>query len=109
MRISFCCIDTQAQPWLEGLRAEFPDAGVDIWSAGAPCADYAVVWMPPQQFFDEQTLLKGIFNFTPATTWLQAVAWVSYVAVVMTLFLRPVRPAATVPAKPEGSHPAAVS
>ncbi len=54
-------------------------------------------------------LLKGIFNFTPETTWLQAIAWVSYVAVVMTLFLRPVRPATTVPAKPRGSHPAAVS
>ena len=62
MRISFCCIDTHAEPWLEGLRAEFPDAGVDLWSAGAPCADYAVAWTPPQQFFDEQTRLKGIFN-----------------------------------------------
>lgn len=39
------------------------------------------------------TLLKGIFNFTPATTVLQAVAWAVYVAVVLTLFLRPVRPA----------------
>jgi high-affinity iron transporter len=34
------------------------------------------------------TLLKGIFNFTPQTTVLQAVAWLLYVAVVMTLFLR---------------------
>ncbi|MGW5238381.1 iron uptake transporter permease EfeU [Monashia sp. NPDC004114] len=37
------------------------------------------------------TLLKGIFNFTPATTLLQAIAWVLYVAVVLTLFLRPVK------------------
>lgn len=39
------------------------------------------------------TLLKGIFNFTPATTVLQAVAWTLYMGVVLTLFLRPVRPA----------------
>ena len=62
MRISFCCTDTQAQPWLEGLRAAFPGADVEAWSAGAPAADYAVVWTPPQQFIDEQTKLKGIFN-----------------------------------------------
>ena len=62
MRISFCCLDTKAQPWLEGFRAAFAGAEVDIWSAGAPPADYAVVWTPPQQFIDEQTRLKGIFN-----------------------------------------------
>jgi high-affinity iron transporter len=39
------------------------------------------------------TLLKGIFNFTPATTVFQAIAWTVYVAVVLTLFLRPVRTA----------------
>ncbi len=37
------------------------------------------------------TLLKGIFNFTPATTVFQAVAWVLYVGIVLTLFLRPQR------------------
>ncbi|MDO8717364.1 MAG: glyoxylate/hydroxypyruvate reductase A [Polaromonas sp.] len=62
MRISFCCTDTKAQPWLEGLRAAFPGAEVEVWSAGAAPADYAVVWAPPQQFIDEQTQLKGIFN-----------------------------------------------
>jgi high-affinity iron transporter len=36
-------------------------------------------------------LLKGIFNFSPATTVLQATAWVLYVGIVLTLFLRPVR------------------
>lgn len=35
------------------------------------------------------TLLKGIFNFSPNTTWLQAVAWVLYVVPVMSCFLRP--------------------
>jgi len=62
MRITFCCTDTNAQPWLEGLRATLPDAQVALWAPGASQADYAVVWAPPQQFFDEQTKLKGIFN-----------------------------------------------
>ena len=43
------------------------------------------------------TLLKGTLNFSPATTWLAAFAWVAYVAVAMTLFVRqigrPARPA----------------
>lgn len=34
------------------------------------------------------TLLKGIFNFTPRTTLLQAIAWVAYVVPVLTLFIR---------------------
>jgi len=44
------------------------------------------------------TLLKGILNFTPQTTVLQAVAWVLYVAVVLTLFLRRPRTRPAVPA-----------
>ncbi len=62
MRISFCCTDTKTQPWLDGLRAAFPNATVEVWYAGALPADYAVVWAPPQQFIDEQAQLKGIFN-----------------------------------------------
>lgn len=62
MRISFCCSDTKPQPWVDGLKAAFPDAEVSLWSAGDEPADYAVVWAPPQQFFDEQTGIKGIFN-----------------------------------------------
>lgn len=34
------------------------------------------------------TILKGIFNFSPETTVLQAVAWVGYVVPVMWLFVR---------------------
>ena len=37
------------------------------------------------------TILKGTFNFSPATTWLQAVAWVLYVGVTMTFFFRQIR------------------
>ncbi len=62
MHITFCCTDTKAQPWLDGLQAAFPDARVMQWQPGADAADYAVVWAPPQQFFDEQTQLKAVFN-----------------------------------------------
>jgi len=44
-------------------------------------------------------LLKGVLNFSPRTTVLEAVVWVGYVAVVLTLFLRPQRrTVATAPA-----------
>ena len=62
MRVTFCCTDTNAQPWLEGLRAALPGAVVEQWVPGASPADFAVVWAPAQRFFDEQTALKGVFN-----------------------------------------------
>jgi glyoxylate/hydroxypyruvate reductase A len=62
MRIAFCCTNTKAEPWLQGLRAALPGATVDEWTPGAPQADHAVVWSPPQQFLDEQAGLRGIFN-----------------------------------------------
>lgn len=37
------------------------------------------------------TVLKGVFNFSPQTTVLEAVAWVSYVAPVLFLFARTLR------------------
>lgn len=43
--------------------------------------------VPPDSWYG--TLLKGIFNFSPQTTVLEAVAWVSYVGIVLPLFLRP--------------------
>jgi high-affinity iron transporter len=51
------------------------------------------------------TLLKGIFNFSPQTTVLEAVVWCAYVLVVLPLFLR--RPRADAPAAPEGAGSAA--
>jgi glyoxylate/hydroxypyruvate reductase A len=62
MKITFCCTGTKPEPWLVGLRAALPGADVEVWQSGAPQADHAVVWAPPQQFFDEQNQLKGIFN-----------------------------------------------
>jgi glyoxylate/hydroxypyruvate reductase A len=62
MRITFCCTDTASEPWLQGLSAALPGADVSLWAPGAAPADYAVVWAPPQAFFDEQAQLKAVFN-----------------------------------------------
>lgn len=62
MRITFCLTDTGVPPWLGGFQAAFPEAVIEEWRPGAAPADYAVVWAPPQQLFDEQTALKGVFN-----------------------------------------------
>ncbi|MBI2727559.1 MAG: glyoxylate/hydroxypyruvate reductase A [Polaromonas sp.] len=62
MRITFCLTDTNPLPWLQGFQAAFPDAVIEEWARGSTPADYAVVWAPPQQLFDEQTALKGVFN-----------------------------------------------
>ncbi|WP_372825986.1 2-hydroxyacid dehydrogenase [Polaromonas sp.] len=62
MNIHFCCVGTKAEPWVAGLRAELPADNVNDWTPGAPPADYAVVWSPPQQFLDEQPQLKALFN-----------------------------------------------
>ena len=62
MKITFCCTDTKPDPWLQGLSAALPEADVSVWQPGAPQADYAVVWAPPQQFMDEQPELKALLN-----------------------------------------------
>lgn len=62
MRIVFYASHTKVEPWVEGLQAALPEADVSFWQPGAAPADYAVVWSPPQQMFDEQLTLKGVFN-----------------------------------------------
>jgi FTR1 family protein len=52
--------------------------------------------VPPSSWYG--TLLKGTLNFSPATTWLEATAWVLYAVPVMFFYLRanfrpPLRPA----------------
>ncbi|HQR80169.1 MAG TPA: FTR1 family protein, partial [Actinomycetota bacterium] len=58
--------------------------------------------VPPTSWYG--ALLKGTVNFSPATTVLQAVAWVAYVVPVMWLFLRtvhrPLPPRANAPQTP---------
>ncbi len=62
MNIHFCCVGAKAEPWVAGLREALPADHVTEWVPGAPLADYAVVWSPPQQFLDEQPQLKALFN-----------------------------------------------
>lgn len=62
MKITFCCTGTAPEPWLQGLAAALPGADISLWQPGAPQADCAVVWAPPQQFLDEQPGLQALFN-----------------------------------------------
>jgi high-affinity iron transporter len=60
--------------------------------------------VPPESWYG--TLLKGTVNFTPTTTWLQAIAWTIYIVTVGVLFFRPTgqQPAARVaPPAPAGA------
>lgn len=65
--------------------------------------------VPPGSPID--TVLGGIFNFTPEPTWAQVIGWVLYVAVTTTLYLRMLRrrsrPAAAPAAAPGTAAPAA--
>lgn len=56
--------------------------------------------VPPSSWYG--TLLKGTVNFSPATTWLQAIAWLVYVVPVLTVFWHAVRHARTAPAVAAG-------
>ncbi|MHC5797210.1 iron uptake transporter permease EfeU [Lacisediminihabitans sp. FW035] len=57
--------------------------------------------IPPASWYG--TLLKGTINFSPATTWLQAIVWTLYVVPVLVLFIRRIRsqrPMSTTPSAP---------
>jgi high-affinity iron transporter len=45
--------------------------------------------VPPASWYG--TLLKGSINFSPATTWLQAIVWTLYVVPVLAVFITRVR------------------
>ncbi|MCL1868792.1 MAG: FTR1 family protein [Promicromonosporaceae bacterium] len=76
--------DLQEAGWLPGLHSLAFDVSAQV---------------PPSSWYG--TLLKGIFNFSPATTWLQAIAWVAYAVPTLILFVRTAfarpRPAAPAP------------
>jgi high-affinity iron transporter len=57
--------------------------------------------IPPDSWYG--VLLKGIFNFNPAPTVIEAIAWLAYLIPVMVLYLRPAGP------KPARPAPATVS
>jgi high-affinity iron transporter len=58
--------------------------------------------VPPTSWYG--TVLKGVLNFSPATTWLELTAWVAYLVPTMWFFLRTLRPPR--PARPASSAPA---
>ncbi len=45
--------------------------------------------IPPDSWYG--TLLKGTVNFSPATTWLEALTWIAYTIPVLILFVRVLR------------------
>lgn len=83
--------DLQEASWLPGLNSLAFDVSGTV---------------PPDSWYG--TILKGTVNFTPATTWLQAIFWLAYVIPVMVLFFRPTKVVATSspPRSPSPSGPA---
>ena len=69
--------DLQEAGWLPGLSSLAFDVSGTV---------------PPDSWYG--TILKGTVNFSPATTWLQAIFWLAYLVPVMVLFFRPARAAA---------------
>lgn len=59
--------------------------------------------VPPTSWYG--TLLKGVFNFSPATTVLEATAWVLYTVPTMTIFLRRVHARSHSVARPTAGSP----
>jgi glyoxylate/hydroxypyruvate reductase A len=47
---------------VQAVQQAFPAAEVYAWTPGAPQADHAIVWAPPQQFIAEQSGLQALFN-----------------------------------------------
>lgn len=55
--------------------------------------------IPPGSWYG--TLLKGVFNFSPATTWLEFIVWWAYLLPTMFFYLRTIRRRPVVPTKQE--------
>ncbi|HEX6870362.1 MAG TPA: iron uptake transporter permease EfeU, partial [Micromonosporaceae bacterium] len=61
--------------------------------------------IPPSSWYG--TVLKGVFNFSPASTWLEVIVWVGYLVPVMTLFFLPARATTKASAPATAPTPAA--
>jgi high-affinity iron transporter len=66
---------------------DLQEAGI-LPGLGALAFDVSAV-IPPDSWYG--TLLKGTVNFSPATTWLEAAAWLAYAVPALVLFTRAVR------------------
>jgi high-affinity iron transporter len=62
---------------------DLQEAGI-LPGLGVLAFDVSAV-IPPDSWYG--TLLKGVFNFSPATTWFEAVVWLIYFVPTMTAFL----------------------
>lgn len=62
MNITICFDKLDPASWVQGVQAALPKARVSVWAPGAPQADMAIAWAPPQAFIDEQPGLQALFN-----------------------------------------------
>lgn len=85
---------------------EFQEAGV-LPGAENIAFDVSAA-IPPESWYG--SILKGLFSFRPETTWLMVVAWVTYLVVVLGLYLSMLRgkrtPAKTQPEESGSPLPA---
>ena len=88
--LSYGIHDLQEAGFLPGLN----NLAFDVSDTIAPGTWYA-------------TVLKGVLNFSPVTTRLEALAWVLYVVPTLALFIRSVRRRTSTPAPPRVPAPAA--
>ena len=72
----------QTVGWLPGLSAKAFDIST---------------WFNWSSWYGE--VIQGIFNITPTPTVLQLTAWLAYLVIVLTIFVRPTK----APAKPDPS------
>ncbi len=75
MKITFYFQNAPVQRWFDELSQALPGAQLSAWQPGAPPADYAVVWQPPQQLLDEQSQLKAVFNLGAGVDALLKLQW----------------------------------
>lgn len=90
--LSYGVHDLQEARFLPGLHALAFDVSEQI---------------PPTSWY--ATLLKGIFNFSPRTTWLEAAAWLLYLVPVMTVFVLSARRRSAASAPPAPAPSASAS
>lgn len=66
MNITFCATHINPKAWLAELRLALPEHHIALWNeqdpGSNPAAEAAIVWAPPQAFFDQQPQLQVGFN-----------------------------------------------
>ncbi len=66
MKIALATGTMSPQRWLEALASAFAAAGLEVdlvaWSGRPIGADYAIVWLPPEELFAAEPGLRAVFN-----------------------------------------------